>query len=1038
MCPGLHLTLLGDFALGLDDEPVPTLDAPRLQALLAFLVVRRDAPQPRRRIAFLFWPDSTERQARTNLRRELHHLRQALPDAGRYLRVTHGALQWRSDAPCRVDVVEFEAAIEAAAAAEAAGQAAARRTALERAVSTYGGDLLPNCYDSWIDEDRDGLRRAYERALDGLIAECERARDYPAALQAAERRVSHDPLREASHARLMRLHAAAGDRAAALRAYERCEAILDRELGMEPGPALRQARSDLLVDSLAPGAPEESPGVLPATEMPDVGEASPLVGRGEELSAIQDWVAEASAQAGQGAAEVLLLLGEPGIGKTRLLDELAASVRSSAGLVIRGRGFEAETVRPYGAWIDALRSVPRDWIVRSGELSFLPPELRGSASAPSDRSRLFDAVAIWLSDLATHQGPVAVLIDDIQWLDEASAALFHYVTRLQNRAPILLACAARPAEADANRPASGLLRGLHRSRRVRRVDLGPMDREQIAALAHRVDSAIDTDRVYDESGGNPLFALEVAHALAGRTDGGSASLEDLVHNRLARLDDTERELLAWAAALGRGFDPATAALVADRPLPDLLPTLERLERHGILRPADSSGGVSYDFGHDIVRRAAYAAISEPRRRLMHLRIARALDDVGDPEGDLAGDIAHHAALGGDPALAASAAVTAGLRCLRIFAYSEAEELAHRGIELTRGLPEAERIRLHLGLLRVRLAAGKGQNDRAARLEDDLRALIADARALGSLDLEAIGHSLLSVLNYDRDDLSRVHQSSIQAAEALDTGGGRRPQDLLSTARTLSQTGTCLASIGREMTRAEALLLEAEALADRLDIQLIDIPMGLGIVRLFQAAHDEAVRLLERGLRMARAEQDHFRACECLVALVTTQLETGDPGRAQEYCRQLLPVAARLKEGSEAPYSRALDALARYVSGDAAGEELAGSLDTLRRMDTPRKLAHVQVHAAEADFAAGRIETALDRADEALAAARVVGHRSGMALAGALLVRCARALEDPRRSQAELQALRALRAAPGSDGDLSVRAREAVAALGVEDYTASRA
>jgi DNA-binding SARP family transcriptional activator len=1037
MRPSLQLTLLGNFCLVLDDEPVPGLDAPRLQALLACLVLNRDAPQPRRHLAFRFWPDSTEAQALTNLRRELHHLRRALPEPDRHLRVTHGTIQWAPDSPSRVDVVELEAAMAAAAEARAAGRVEGRRQALERAVARYGGDLLPNCYDRWIDEHRERLRGVFERALTELIEACEQEHDYAAAIRAAERLVRHDPLREASHARLVRLCAAAGDRASGIRAYQRAAETLERELGVEPGLALREARGGVLAASPPPAPAVPASGdrtgdgpPAPVVAPGPTAETPPLVGRAGEVSSIRAWLTESRETAVPHDAVVLLLAGEPGIGKTRLLDELAAAIRDAGGSVLRGRGFEAEMVRPYGAWIDALRSVPREWIVGSSELGLLVPELRGSAGAPPDRNRLFDAVARWLMALAEGRGPVGVLLDDIQWLDEASAALLHYLTRVRSQPPILLAGAVRPAEVQRNGPVSGLLRALTRSRQLRTLELGPMSRDQVGALARAVDPGVDIGRVYDESGGNPLLALEIARALVAREGGGSRSIENLVHDRIARLDEPERELLSWAAALGRGFDPSMAALVAGRSLPDLLPILERLERHGILRPGEPSGDAWYDFGHDIVRTVAYAAISAPRRRLMHMRIARALDDQDDPEGDLAGDIAHHAALGGDPALAAGAAATAGLRYLRIFAYSEADEIARRGVELTRGLPEADRIGLHLRLLRIRIAAGAARN-RAARVEDELRELIADARAAGSLELEAVGHSLLSVLSYNRDDLSRVHQSSIQAAETLDTDGARHPEDLHTKARTLSQTGTCLASIGREMERAEALLLEAEAMADRLRIQLTDIPMGLGMVRVFQGAHDEAARLLERGLRMARRERDHFRACECLVALVTSRLETGNARGALDHARQLLPVAARLTEGSEAPFSRALEALSRYSMSPArARDELARCLDELRALDAPRKLALVQLHAAEADFATERFESARDRAVEALEAARIVGHGSGLAHAGALLVQCARALGDEPRAQAETRSLRSLLDELGSHGGLSAHARERVAAAGV--------
>lgn len=1045
MPPTLDITLLGGFRLAIGDEPVRGAAArARLQALLGFLILHRDAPQPRRRIAFLFWPDTTESQALTNLRRELHHLRRALPDSDRHLSVAPGTLQWRADSPSRIDVAEFEAAMAAGEAANEAGDARAERRSLERAVALYRGELLPNCYDAWIEGERERIRRAADRALERLIDACERDGDGDGAIRAAERLVSRDPLREASHARLIALHAAAGDRAAALRAYDFCARTLTRELGVEPGQATRAAREMAMSAgsrplTAAPSIPtsgQEATLEAPPPVMSDewsVPETPPLVGRDRERAAIRDWMDKAERGHGPGRSRILLLRGEPGIGKTRLLDELADGLRRAGGRVIRGRGFEAETVRPYGAWIDALRSVPREWVAGSPELAFLLPEIRGSANAPSDRSRLFDAVTRWLTRLAGRGGPVGVLIDDIQWLDEASAALLHYIARLRSDTPILVACAARPAEVESNGPVSGFLRGLERARAVRPIDLGPVGRDQVAALARFVDPSIDPDRVFADSGGNPLFALEVAHALV-QDDGGSGTIDELIGSRLARLDEPARELLSWAAALGRGFDPSTAARVSETPLPELLPALERLERHGILRPGESPGSASYDFSHDIVRRAAYAALSGPRRRLVHLRIARALQEESDPEGVLAGDVAHHAWLGGDPNLAASAAVTAGHRCLRISAHAEARELVRRGIAYTRELEETERVRLHLALLRVEIAAGVRPPGRVAEVEDELRTLIADARGLGSVDEEATGHSLLSVLHYDRENFARVHQSSIEAADALRDVEGGGSMDLHATARTLGQTGACLASIERDMRRAELVLREAETLAARAGLEVIDVPMGLGMVRYFHGDHHEAVRLLGRGLRMARAERDHFRSCACLTALVELELDRHAPERAHAYCRELLPVAAKMKEGSEMPFSRALDALARYVlAGDRAADsdaadDLARCLERLRRMNTARKIAHIQVHAGEADLDAGRIDTAFDRAEEALEAARIVDHRSGIAVAGALLVRSARARSDTGRARHVLRVLQR-ELDDGPDGrELSARAREAVAEL----------
>lgn len=1058
MAAVLRVTLLGDFALARNARPIPGFGSARGRSLLAYLILRRQAPQPRDRLAYLLWPDSSESQARTNLRRELHHLRKALPEADRHLHVDTTTLQWRPDAPARVDVVDFEAAVARADEAGAREDLEEERGHLADAVAAYGGELLPGCYERWIEPERDRLRRECRRTLERLARRCEEAGDLRSAIRCAERLVHHDPLREASYARLIDLHGAAGDRAAALDVFRTCAEVLEREFEVEPGPATVEARERAMAGGRTVRERDEGEerravvrpsraerrlrGEGPRTE-------PPLVGRERELGVLRDWVRR-SAEPDAGDGQVLLLLGEPGIGKTRLLDELATEVWSGDGRVLRGRGFEAETVRPYGAWTDALRSAPRDWLDDAGELGALLPGVGGAGVPAADRNRLFDAVARWLSGLADDGAPLAVLVDDVQWLDEASVALLHYVIRVLADAPVLVACAARPGELDERAPVSRLVRSLERTGRARTLRLGPMSRDDILALARVHRRGLDADRIFADSGGNPLFALELARASAdedadprpdegadgssGEPADGTADLEELIRERFARLGASAREVLRWAAALGRSFDPATIALLVDRPLPALLPALDQLEHHNILRPGErggDGGGAPYDFAHDIVRRVAYETLSGPRRRLVHLHIARVLDGADGPEGVLAGEVAHHAALGGDDALAARASVTAGERCLRIFAHAEAAEVARRGLQRARALEGRERVRLQMSLLRVAVGAGLPR-ERTAELDEELRALTAEARSLGMIEVEAVGHSLRSVLGYGNEAFGRVRETSIRAAETVRDAEEDPASDPGVRARALGQAGACLASIQRDVERAETLLREAGALAERAGIEVADVPMGLGAVRYFRAEHDEAVRYLERAFRMARREQDHFRECECLRLLVMLELDSGAPAKALERCRELTPVASKMEGGSEAPLARGLEAVAAYALGEEGvgeredvGERLDETLRDLRRLDASRKLAYVQSVAAEADLAAARPRLALDRSDEAVRAARTADHRSGIARAGALRVRSLQALGEDDRAR---EALDALRREVGDGAGLSARARRSLDAL----------
>src|SRR6266566_3626349 len=157
MRPMLHINLLGDFRVIAGDAPATSLKSPRLQALLAYLLLHREAPQPRQHIAFLFWPDSTEKQAQTNLRKLIVSLRLALPDSELYIAVDRRTVQWRSDSPYTLDASEFERALDqlddpelSRPASDSDNTLPEQIRSLRAAVDLYAGDLLPGCYEEWI------------------------------------------------------------------------------------------------------------------------------------------------------------------------------------------------------------------------------------------------------------------------------------------------------------------------------------------------------------------------------------------------------------------------------------------------------------------------------------------------------------------------------------------------------------------------------------------------------------------------------------------------------------------------------------------------------------------------------------------------------------------------------------------------------------------------------------------------------------------------------------------------------------------------
>jgi DNA-binding SARP family transcriptional activator len=1001
--PVFQMRLLGGFSLIYSGIPITGVNAERLQALLVYLVLHCTTPQLRQQVAIQLWTDATEPEAKASLRRRLHELRQLLPHSDQFLYVNAKTVHWKADAPYELDVAEFKMAIAQAKLAQQMGQTDRARQALEKAVVLYQGDLFPGCYDNWLIAEREQLQQQALHSVDSLITLLSEQGETAAALDHAQQLLRLDPLCETAYCHLMRLYARTGDRASALRIYHQCMTLLREELGINPSPSTCKLYEQILSLDEIDSTTTKHVTVVPAQRFSDVPFVStsttlsstslPLIGRNSEWTMLQQWLVEGQTQT---TSKLMLILGESGIGKTRLLEELAQQVRAAGKYVLWGQGFEAEMLRPYGAWIDAFRSIGAHEFL--AEMAAL---LNDSITTHQtlDRGRLFDATVQFMMQLAAKNTPVLVVLDDIQWIDEASIAFLHYIARLLQPVPVLFACTARKRELADNQAVYKFLQACYRENWVQTQELQPLDREQTAKLAQTIGVTVDGDRVFTDSGGNPLFALEIARALSQAEASYSDNLETLIQGRLFRLDETARDLVPWAAALGRSFNPTTLAQVTDYSLPKLLTAIEQLEQHGIIRPGNlSSGETDYDFVHDIVRQVAYQQLSEPRRRLIHQHIAQALNAFNSANSALINDVAHHATLANDHPLAASASLLAAERCLRLFAYTEAAELAQRGIQHCQHLAPSARLRLHLGLLKVFVKAGVPKHQ-VAGIQANLQQLIDEASALELNDEAATGLETLIGLNYDQGNLMAVQQHSLHAAEQ-----GRFASPT-TTIYMLAHTGSCLAEIGREIPRAEALLLEAQSLANRVGLQSIDIFFGLGCIRRFQGQVAEARQLLQQAWKMAQIDQDHWRECNSLSNLVMLELEFGQAARALNFCKELSHVSAQMGEGSEAPHAAALDAVTRYkLQEPDAEEQLTRSRQILRQIDSPRMLAYIQTLAAEIDLQQGKAKQAIARAEEALEAAQLVKNLSEIGLAWAVLIQAELSLQRSDCAREHLQSL----------------------------------
>src|SRR5918995_5051872 len=441
----------------------------RLQRFLALIALRKDL-QHRSRLAFELWPDSNERQARTNLRKLLHEFRHSLPDSGEFVEIDNEIVRWIPIGPSEVDVLRFREAI-------AVGD-------LELAARLYSGDLLPACYDDWVLDERAKLRAEAYGAFVRLTEEAAGHDDHNATIKQAQRVVDLEPTDEAAVRIQMEAHLALGDRAAALRAYHRCAEVLDRDLGVAPGEAIRAMYRQLRAGTVNR---EEVRGedLAPVAE-------SPFVGRDLELNQLN----EAWSTVREGGAHLVLVTGEPGIGKSRLAIEFGRRVRAEGYVVASARAYEAAGRLPWGPVVDLLRSdALRSHIdsldtVWRAELARLLPEFLEASPPPApsrsgdlaQRHRLFDAV----SRAIAGDRPRLLIIDDLQWCDAETIEVIGFIVRSRPTASVLIVGSVRSEEIPEHHPLVGLVDALGHDHAVTTVPLDRLDEATTATLAARL------------------------------------------------------------------------------------------------------------------------------------------------------------------------------------------------------------------------------------------------------------------------------------------------------------------------------------------------------------------------------------------------------------------------------------------------------------------------------------------------------------------------------------------------------------------------
>lgn len=513
-----------------------------------------------------------------------------------------------------------------------------------------------------------------------------------------------DPWHEPVQASLISVLGAAGRPAEAIAVYHSVRDRLVEELGVDPGPLLVTAHARVLGQE--PPAGPRTPAVESLARHPDP--VRGLVGRAAEFAVL--WDAVESACAGRGG--VVVIEGEPGAGKTRLLDEVDAAAARRTALVARGRALEGSSMPAMWPWVQIAGAV----------LAALPPPERDSWSAgglrsltePGDEAlvspvlpdsgakfRLFERVAGAIAEVARHR-PVVLLIDDLQWADLASLEMFDHLASSMPGAIAVIGALRDRAPAPGPELVQVLARAS-RSPRHRRVRLGSLTPEEVGELVRREEGLVlepaVARRLHHRTAGNPFFVIELARLLpevaatSVERPGLPSTVLDVVRHRMSGLDDATGYLLQVAAVIGSDVDLGVLARAVGIDARACLDRLETLDGLGLIdqSPAEPN---QVRFVHDIVRESVVDSTPRGGVASIHLRVADALEH-GKGADDVAVErFAHHLWAAGplaDPSRTADALICAGRAAAAKSAFDAADRRLESAAQLARkaGLVDLE-------------------------------------------------------------------------------------------------------------------------------------------------------------------------------------------------------------------------------------------------------------------------------------------------------------------------------------------------------------
>ncbi len=653
--PTLALSFLGPPVVEVDGSPL-LLTRRKVTALLAYLAVT-SRKHSRDFLAEMFYPGHDRERAYSDLRNTLTMLRGAIGEDR--LETGRDGVSLSRRTRVWIDLEELRAL-------SGPGKKGSEED-LEKAAALIRGPFLAGFYlkdcpgfEEWQNTQAEALRVEEAGILGGLLGVLERRREYSEAVGVCRRLLSLDTLDEDMHRRLMHLYWLAGHRSAALAQYERCRELLRKELGVNPGEETEHLLQELKNGPSVPKGPANAR--QPDTKAaPDRGA---FVGRDAELNRVKQSVDQGRG----GIGRFLLVAGEAGIGKTRLLEEASDYARDSGRLVVWARCHNDPGLPPYWPWRQLLLQLfrasnpeqVRRWAgTRGGLLCDLVPEAVEALGKPrgtrttndpeSARFLLSEAVDRFLRE-AAHERPLMLVFDDVHWADSASLGLLEFVSRDCAASRLLVLAACREGEAATSEMLDHTLVELSRERCFERVDLDALDRSGVARLAELSRGSPPApwlvEMLFEKTRGNPLFVIELLRSIGTsdpRETGISVppSLKSVIRGRLEKLSRPCNEMLQAAAALGAEFRPDLVGRVLGRTEQVILALLDEADAARLITTS-ADQPEAYRFSHPLIYEVIESEPGAALRTEMHARIAEVLEEhYGDDAGKHAIELAYH-------------------------------------------------------------------------------------------------------------------------------------------------------------------------------------------------------------------------------------------------------------------------------------------------------------------------------------------------------------------------------------------------------------